>query len=65
MGACPLVRIDRAMINRRAVTACRIRGDGWSIRALAQKLRRRAIEVRLIEHDLLAEMQGTGQTLDS
>ena len=53
------------MINRRAVTACRIRGDGWSIRALAQKLRRRAIEVRLIEHDLLAEMQGTGQTLDS
>ena len=64
IAACPLAAVDRAMINERVVTACRVPGEGLFIRALRQQLKRRKIEIPFLEHDLIAEMQGREQPLD-
>ena len=64
IAACPLAAVDRAMINERVVTACRVPGEGLFVRALRKQLRRRKIEIPFLEHDLIAEMQGREQPLD-
>lgn len=61
VAGCPLAGIDRALVNQRAVAGCRIAGDGLFTRALKRQLRRRAIDVRVLEHDLIAEMRGLEQ----
>lgn len=64
VAGCPLARIDRETVNARAVAACRIRGAGMFTRALEKQLRKRRLDVRFLEHDLIAEMNGTQQPLE-
>ena len=63
VASCPLARIDRNLINDRAVVGCRTPGEGLFIRLLRKQLQRRGISVRYLEHDLIAEMQGIAQPL--
>ncbi len=63
IAACPLAAVDRATINERVVTACRVPGEGLFVRALREQLRRRRIEIPFLEHDLIAEMNGREQPL--
>lgn len=64
VAGCPLARIDRRLVNERAVEACRISGEGMFIHALRRQLRGRGLDVQFLEHDLIAEMHGTRQPLD-
>jgi predicted secreted protein len=53
--------VDRNTLNREAVVASRSTGAGIFTRALQRELRRRHLAVPLLEHDLVAEMQGERQ----
>lgn len=64
LAGCPFACIDRETVNRRAVAACRVPGQGLFIRTLRRQLRRRGIEPQFLEHDLIAEMNGTPRALD-
>lgn len=64
VAGCPLATIDRTLLNERAVAGCRVPGEGLFVRAIRKQLRRRGLEVRLLEYDLIAEMHGTQQRLD-
>jgi predicted secreted protein len=64
VAGCPLARIDRRLINERAVAACRMPGEGLFMTALRRRLKRRGIQVRLLEYDLIVEMRGLNQRLD-
>jgi predicted secreted protein len=61
MARTPPRHADRATINRDVLVACRNAGQGLFVRALARELRRRRIDVPLLEHDLVAEMRGERQ----
>jgi alpha-1,6-mannosyltransferase len=61
VAGCPLVAIDRRLVNERAVEACRVPGEGMFVWALRRALQRRGIEVPFLEHDLIAEMHGSPQ----
>lgn len=61
VAACPLAAIDRHTVNVGAVAGCRAPGPGLFTQALQRQLRRRKIELRFLEHDLIAEMNGTPQ----
>ena len=64
VAACPLGTIDRHTVNIDAVAGCRAPGAGLFTLALRRELRRRGIELRFLEHDLIAEMNGTPQPLN-
>ena len=63
IAACPLAAVDRATINERVVTACRVPGEGLFVRALRKQLRRRTADIPFLEHDLIGEMHGREQPL--
>lgn len=63
VAACPLASIDRALINERVVAGCRVAGEGLFVTALRRRLRRRGIDLPMIEYDLIAEMRGVNQRL--
>ena len=62
-ATCPLIRIDRRIVNERVVSGCRVAGEGLFIRALRRRLRARGIDLPLIGFDLIAEMHGEPQRL--
>lgn len=64
VAGCPLAGIDRTLINVRAVAGCRTAGEGMFMSALRKRLKRRGVEVRALEYDLIAEMRGLRQRLD-
>ena len=63
VATCPLRRIDRALVNDRAVSSCALAGEGLFIHTLRRQLRARGIEVPFVGFDLLAEMRGERQRI--
>jgi predicted secreted protein len=61
MAARPVDALERRRVNREVVLACRRAGAGIFIRSLRRQLRRRGLDVPLLEHDLVAEMEGRCQ----
>jgi alpha-1,6-mannosyltransferase len=64
VAGCPLAAIDCTLVNQHAVADCRVGGAGLFVRALRRQLSKRGIDVRFLEHDLIAEMHGVEQRLD-
>ena len=65
VAGCPFAAIDRTLVNQHAVADCRVGGSGLFVRALRRQLSKRGIDdLRFLEHDLIAEMQGIEQRLD-
>ena len=62
LAGCPLKRIDRTMVNRCVAESC-VAGEGLFMRSLRSRVRRLGITPQFLEHDLIAEMHGTNQTL--
>lgn len=58
VAACPRARLSREVMNEQAVLACRRPGEGLFVEAVGRALRRRGLEVPLLEHDLVAELRG-------
>jgi predicted secreted protein len=58
LAGCPRAQLDREFVNRHAVAAAVVPGEGMYLRALRRELDRRGVRVAFYEHDLLAEMQG-------
>jgi predicted secreted protein len=63
MARLPAATVDRRSVNREVVLAARRTGEGIFIRALTRRLRRRGLDVPLLEHDLVAEMRGEHRRL--
>lgn len=63
LASCPLALMNRAVMNERAVVACRTPGEGLFIQTLKRQLTHRGLTVPFFEHDLLAEMRGQRQRL--
>lgn len=63
MARLPTATLDRRSVNREVVLASRRAGAGIFIRSLQRRLRRRGLDVPLLEHDLVAEMHGERQRL--
>lgn len=61
VASCPLHSIDRTVVNERVVTGCRVLGEGLYVRALRRRMKRRGIDVPMLEYDLIAEMHGATQ----
>lgn len=61
MADMPADAVERQRVNREVVLACRQAGTGLFIRAIQRQLRHRGLAVPLLEHDLVAEMQGRRQ----
>lgn len=58
VASCPLAQLTREVMNEQVVLACRTAGEGLFIRVLRRELRRRGLEVPMLEHDLVAELRG-------
>lgn len=58
VAACPRAQLSREVMNEQAVLGCRRPGEGLFIQAVVRALRRRGLEVPLLEHDLVAELRG-------
>jgi uncharacterized protein YbbK (DUF523 family) len=58
VAGCPLARLDRRVMNEEAVAACVSNGEGLFIAELRRELRRKHLNVRWYEHDLLGEIRG-------
>jgi uncharacterized protein YbbK (DUF523 family) len=63
VASCPAAALTREVMNEQAVVGCRRKGEGLFIAALHRQLRRRGLEVPALEHDLVAELHGSHQTL--
>jgi uncharacterized protein YbbK (DUF523 family) len=57
VAGCPLVMLDRRVMNEEAITACLSEGEGLFIIALHHELRRKQLALRWYEHDLLSEIR--------
>lgn len=58
LAAADLDRLDREALNREAIAANVVAGEGLFMAAVRRQVQRRHLEVRFLEHDLLAEMTG-------
>jgi uncharacterized protein YbbK (DUF523 family) len=56
VASCPVAALTRDVMNEQAVLACRTPGEGLFIREVVAELRRRDLDVPLLEHDLAREM---------
>jgi hypothetical protein len=60
MATCDLRSADAARLNRDVVIANVVAGRGLFIACLDRALRRRHLQMRFAEHDLLAELSDAG-----
>ena len=61
MASTAVDEVDRAAFNKRGILECRRAGNGLFVAALRRRLARRGLDVRFLEHDLVAEMDGRQQ----
>lgn len=57
VAGCPLVRLDRRVINEQAIVACLSEGEGIFIATLQRQLKRKHLSVWWYEYSLLGEMR--------
>lgn len=58
VAACPLARLDRSVMNEEVVAACLSEGEGLFVAAIQRELRRKRLDIRWYEHNLLNEIRG-------
>lgn len=63
VASCPAAALTRDVVNERAVVSCCRPGQGWFVTALDHELKRRKVTLPAFEHDLVAELHGTPQSV--
>ncbi len=61
MARCDPSAIHRSIVNQRVVAPNVVEGQGMFIAALRHQLRRRGLDVRFLEHDLVGELRSAGE----
>jgi len=60
MADCDRTRLDQRTVNQRVIADSAVAGRGMFVAALQRQLERRGLRVEFREHDLIAELRGSG-----